>query len=168
MSQAKAQQPEHVGVNREVIGELRALKRFEEADLGCVALLSRAPDDVWALTAYGDNARASGDRNTALTRYQSGLTRHPENVTLLVRIGEELRALGRLDEALSHFASLPAHLRRDFLINLHLAYCHRALGDRVAALSYFEQVTCSPEMAPFFGRVRFARGRTNEAQQVQR
>jgi hypothetical protein len=29
-------------------------------------------------------------------------------------------------------------------------------------------VTCSPEMAPFFGRVRSSKGRTNEAQQVQR
>ena len=29
-------------------------------------------------------------------------------------------------------------------------------------------VTCSPEMAPFFGRVRSSEGRTNEAQQVQR
>ncbi len=29
-------------------------------------------------------------------------------------------------------------------------------------------VTCSPEMAPFFGRVRSNEGRTNEAQQVQR
>jgi hypothetical protein len=29
-------------------------------------------------------------------------------------------------------------------------------------------VTCSPEMAPFFGRVCSNEGRTNEAQQVQR
>jgi len=29
-------------------------------------------------------------------------------------------------------------------------------------------VTCPPEMLPIFGRVCFSRGRTNEAQQVQR
>lgn len=30
------------------------------------------------------------------------------------------------------------------------------------------RLTCSPELAPFFGRVRFSRERTNEAEQVQR
>jgi len=39
---------------------------------------------------------------------------------------------------------------------------------RWAGLMRNGEVTCSPEMAPFFGRVRSSKGRTNEAQQVQR
>ena len=38
-------------------------------------------------------------------------------------------------------------------------------AQRPAGLS---EMTCSPEMAPFFGRVRSSEGRANEAQQVQR
>jgi tetratricopeptide (TPR) repeat protein len=105
---AAAAWPTHPGVHKERAADLKALKRYEEAEDAYRRVIELAPehspDSNYALLNLGECAKLRGDRAAALAFYQAAAEADPTNPWPLAEIAGEHRAAGRWKDAEAAYA----------------------------------------------------------------
>jgi tetratricopeptide (TPR) repeat protein len=135
---AAARVPEDFWRKLDVVEELLALNRFEEAAAVCQAVLALEPGQPQALIALGQGARRMGDRSAALAHFQAAAARVPEDFWRKLDVVEELLALNRFEEAAAVCQAVLALEPGQPQALIFLGQRARRMGDRSAALAHFQ------------------------------
>ena len=135
---AAAADRDKIDLKAEVGHELRALRRFAEAEAAYREVIKGSPTHGGALIGLGHLLRERGDRGGALAVFEAASGSDPRNLAIRNAIGYLLRDMRRLDEAEAAFrgilASAPAHCGA--LTGLGFVSGER--GDRDESLKAFE------------------------------
>lgn len=99
-------------------------------------VVSREPDNPYALFFLGAALFETGDPTRALKAYLEALRVRPEYLGALIGAGWALHALGRYREALKVGRQLLLKSKEDADGLYLLGLCHYALGDTAASLGY--------------------------------
>ena len=99
-------------------------------------VVSREPDNPYALFFLGAALFETGDLQRALKAYLEALRVRPDYLGALIGAGWALHSLGRYREALKVGRQLLLKAKEDPDGLYLLGLCHYALGDAAAALGY--------------------------------
>jgi tetratricopeptide (TPR) repeat protein len=159
--------PQDIWRKLDVVEELMALGRFEQAEAVCGEVQAIAPGNPQALIALGQCARRRGDRASSLGHFQAAAVQLPRDVWRKLDVAEDLLTMERYDET--------AAVCRDILLVepdnpqalILMARGARRDGEQGVALAYLQAAaTRLPE--DMFLRLTIvgellALGRTDEA-----
>jgi tetratricopeptide (TPR) repeat protein len=110
-------------------------------------VVSREPDNPYALFFLGAALFETGELQRALKAYLEALKHRPEYQGALIGAGWALHALGRYKEALKVGRQLLLKVKEDPDGLYLLGLCHYAMGDGAAALGYLNRfINTRPEI----------------------
>jgi tetratricopeptide (TPR) repeat protein len=119
--------------------ELVSEGEYAEAIAELSQVVSREPDNPYALFFLGAALFETGEPSRALKAYLEALKHRPEYLGALIGAGWALHALGRYKEALKVGRQLLLKSKDDSDGLYLLGLCHYALGDSAAALGYLNR-----------------------------
>ena len=116
--------------------ELVSEGEYAAAISALTQVVSREPENPYALFFLGAALFESGEPQRALKAYLEALKHRPEYQGALIGAGWALHALGRYKEALKVGRQLLLKVKDDPDGLYLLGLCHYAMGDAAAALGY--------------------------------
>jgi tetratricopeptide (TPR) repeat protein len=145
---ARVADPARLDLKVEVGHELRALRRFDEAEAAYRDAIKDSPRHSGALMGLGHVLRERGDRVGALAAFEAAAETESQNLAIKNAIGYLLRDMKRLDESENAFrqilASAPAHLGA----LTGLGFVRGERGDREESLKAFEAAAAVDPRSP--------------------
>ena len=137
-SSAAAIEPANVATQLERGNELRALKRFAEAEALLAELAKSHPKLIGPLLALAELKRRQGDREASLTICRSAAALDASNVQVTIEIANDLRELKQYAEAEIVLEQARERHPGDARVLAALGQLKRRQGNRPDALAMFE------------------------------
>jgi tetratricopeptide (TPR) repeat protein len=119
-------------VGAELVGE----GEYDEALRVLAAVVSREPENPYALFFLGSALFETGEPERALKAYLGALAQRPDYLGAMIGAGWSLHAMGRYKEALKVGRQVLLKSKEDADGLYLLGLCHYAIGDNAAALGY--------------------------------
>ena len=135
--------PDRIPIRLEIVRDLRALRRFDEAEAELKTVVAIDRRNIGAAIERGHIARQRGDHAKAAAAFAAALAAEPTNGDVKVELARELTALGCLDDAeLTLGAALAADPTKAHL-HLERAQLARKRGDHAVALQALEDAAAA-------------------------
>ena len=129
--------PAHRDSYMRIIGVLRDLGRFPEAEEYLVAALDRLPDEPWFAAQYGWTALARHDLSAAAQRFEACRERFPDYSDAILGTAHTLRGSGYMQQADDVLASAVTRFPEDS--GVAFGYADHGLWMRTAGLLNWDQ-----------------------------
>ncbi|MBD0273746.1 MAG: tetratricopeptide repeat protein, partial [Acetobacteraceae bacterium] len=127
----------------------RDLRRFDEAEEACRAVLADEPVNTGASMSLGHALRGRGDAAGALALFQAALAARPGDAWARLSAADALADLGRLDEAEDVCRTVLADKPENAGALMSLGRLAMARADRRAGADWFERAArAAPDFTP--------------------
>ena len=135
---AVAIDPLNSAATLELIRELRALDRLDEADMRLDRLLDAEPRHVGALIERGHVRRRQGNHDGAVVAFKAAVAADPNNRNIQVELARDLRTVGQLDEADATLAGVLDAEPRQVAALVERGHICRRKSDHAGAVKAFK------------------------------
>jgi tetratricopeptide (TPR) repeat protein len=130
--------PRDIWRKLDVVEELMALSRLDDAAVVCQEILAVEPDNPQAFIALGQCARRGGDHVASLGYFQTAAEHLPQDIWRKLDVVEELMALGRFTDAAAICREILAVDPDNPQVLITLGLCVRGSGNRAGSLVHFQ------------------------------
>jgi tetratricopeptide (TPR) repeat protein len=128
------------------------LRRFDEAEKACRALVKKKPDFLPARFALGISLREQGRLDEAIREYQALHAAAPEQVAVLNNLGMTLKEADRCDEALVCFNRLLQSQPHSEVVLFNTGVVLRKMERFDEAATFYQRALC---IRPGYGDAHF-------------
>ncbi len=136
--QASRIAPNHPGIKMELVHDLRALARHDEADVVVDSVLADQPQHVGALIDKALSRRRAGDHETAAALLQAASRTDPAHLGIKMELARDLRSLGREAQAAKLVDAVLAVDPRHVAALAEKGHALRRSGDHAGAAEWFQ------------------------------